>query len=1015
MKNAYWKYGLNTVLSLSLILALIVALVPFPAQAAPPTPAAFGKGHGLIRLKAATLDPQREQKLNLPDSLAIHGYAPEERGYYIVQFTGPVRAEWKAQVSAVGAELLDYLPEFAFKVRMTPAQAVQVQQLPNVAWMGLFQPAFKLSPGLKRDGTNVYRVQVERGADAALATLAIAQSGADVLQRNRNVLLVAADATQVDAIARVLDVAWIENFVLYEKHNEYGAGAIMGANAANANGYDGSSQIAAVADTGLGDGTPAGAHPDIPAGRITGVYSWSTDDLRFCYRITPDGAQDVSSGHGTHVALSVLGDGGASGEGTGTAPAANLVFQAVEEYVDFYGLCQDPTLPDGYYLLGIPTELHDLFQQAYDAGARIHANSWGSDAAGEYTEDSAAADDFIWNNPDMVITFSAGNAGTDGDEDGVVDADSIGSPATAKNVITIGASENDRQGNYQCDSSLTYTSYDAYQENETCQTMSGQNILGTYGGRWPDDYPAEPLASDVTAGNAGQMASFSSRGPTDDLRIKPDVVAPGTWVLSGFSSLYQEGYGDPQNAQDGNFQYDGWGMPVNDQYKYMGGTSMSNPLAAGAATVVRDYYQKAHSISASAALVKATLINSAVDMLDENNDGVDDNAFPIPNIHEGWGRIDLASATDDSHLFIDDATGLNTGESAAYGFTVDTAGSPLKISLVWSDPASAVAAGTNLVSDLDITVVSPSGEVYFGNVFNNGWSETGGGQEAVNNVENVYIQSAEAGTWTVQVYGYNTPVAAQPFALVVDGASSQTTPPDVPPTVDFFNPFEGAVVNGVVPIEIYADDAEDGQETLLVEWNVDGGSWASATFDNLLFLYTDQWDTTGLAEGDYTLNARATDSASNVTETSITVTVSSEVDPTIHVGDLDGESSTGRGRRWNASVTITAVDASDTPVAGAEVYGLWGAAGSVSCTTDASGQCQVHIIGVSRQTNSVSFTVTDLYHPNYVYESSLNSDPDGDSDGTTITVDRPTRAQSTGELDANEHPLYLPIAVQPAE
>ena len=100
------------------------------------------------------------------------------------------------------------------------------------------------------------------------------------------------------------------------------------------------------------------------------------------------------------------------------------------------------------------------------------------------------------------------------------------------------------------------------------------------------------------------------------------------------------------------------GCPYSEDYKYMGGTSMSNPLAAGGAAVVRDYYQKAHALSASAALVKATLINSAVDLLDENNDGVNDNDYPIPNVHEGWGLVNLANATDNSHQFVEEAAGV---------------------------------------------------------------------------------------------------------------------------------------------------------------------------------------------------------------------------------------------------------------------------------------------------------------------------------------------------------------------
>ena len=695
--------------------------------------------------------------------------------YYVVQFSGPILAEWRAALEASGAEILAYLPDFAYKVRMNPAQADQAAGLDGVTGVTLFQASQKLSRNLLRDGaTHLYRVRVEHGADAGLATAAIAQSGAQVLGRDGQILLVAADGAQVDALAQVLDVAWVENFLFREKHNEYGAGVIMGANTANANGYDGSTQIAAVADTGLGDGTAAGAHPDIPASRIVAIYNWTAPDSFPCYDVIPDGPVDVDSGHGTHVSVSVLGDGGASGEGKGTAPAARLVFQATEEYLDTYGACSGS--PDGYYLIGIPNDIKQLFQQAYNAGARIHSNSWGSAVAGDYTLDSANADSFIWTNKDMVITFSAGNEGTDANADGVVDNDSTGSPATAKNVLTVGASENDRQDNYQCDTSLTYTSHDAYQTGQTCSSMSGNqsDFLGTWGQRYPSDFPAEPLASDVTAGNQEQMASWSSRGPTDDNRIKPDVVAPGTWILSGYSGLYQEGHGDPVNPQNGIYQWDGWGMPRNVDYKGMGGTSMSNPLTAGAATVVRDYYQKAHALSASAALVKATIINSAVDMLDENNDGVNDNDYPIPNNHEGWGRVNVANATDGGHKFVDNTSGVSTNGVKTYQASV-TGGGALKVTVVWSDYPSSESASINLVNDLDVTVKGPGGTpVYLGNVFSGGWSATGGSADRRNNVENVYVQSAAAGTWTIEVKGFNVPNGPQPFALVVDGATTLT-------------------------------------------------------------------------------------------------------------------------------------------------------------------------------------------------------------------------------------------------
>jgi serine protease AprX len=725
-----------------------------------------------IRLKVATFTPALGQSPAIPSRLAIAGYAAGQRGYYIVQFRGPVEQAWKDQVAAQGAEILDYVPDFAFKVRMNPAQASRVAVLPDVAWTGLFHPAYKLSPTLVRSGTSLYRVRIERGTDIGLARAAIAQSGAQVLRQTGQIMLVAADSAQIDAVAGVLDVAWVENFRFAEKHNEYGGGTIIGAGVANSRTYDGSSQIAAVADTGLGGGTAATAHPDIPSSRIVNIYDWAASSAFLCYDAYPDGPRDVDSGHGTHVAGSVLSDGGASGEGKGVAPAAKLVFQAVEDYIAPYGACNSS--PDGYYLVGLPDDLHQLFQQAYTAGARIHSNSWGSAVAGDYTLDSANADDFIWNHKDMSITFSAGNEGIDANADGVIDNDSTGSPATAKNVITVGASENDRQGHYECDTGLNYQSHDAYQPNTTCSGMGGQNILGTYGVRWPADYPANPIASDPTAGNQEQMAAFSSRGPTDDGRIKPDVVAPGTWILSTYSDMYQEGYDAGTNPRNGAFQVDGWGMPKNQGYKYFGGTSMSNPLTAGAATVVRDFYQKAYGRSASSALTKATLINSAVDLLDENNDGANDNDFPIPNVHEGWGRVNLDAATDGNHKLVDQTTGLSTAGSASWIFSVNAA-KPVKVTLVWSDFASTETATKNLVNDLDLVLTAPNGTIYRGNVFSGGWSQTGGSADRTNNVENVYVQSAATGTWTVQVSGYNVPNGPQLFALVVGGADSDLT------------------------------------------------------------------------------------------------------------------------------------------------------------------------------------------------------------------------------------------------
>jgi len=896
-----------------------------------------------------------------------------ERGTWLVQFSGPVRSTWKDALAATGADLLEYVPDFAFKVRMTPAQARRASRLESVRWVGPFHPAYKLSTRLVRAGERLYTVRLERRSDAARAASAIVAAGGRLVSRQGETLVVSAPAARLESLAAIGDVAWIENLALRKKYNEYGGGRILGADIATAAGFEGSTQTVAVADTGIGGGTPATAHRDIPASRIAAIFNRPGAAGGCFASVVDDGARDVDTGHGTHTTSSILSGGDSAGRGTGTAPEAHLVFQAVENYATISTICQILYgLPNGYYLTGLPTDLRQLYQQAYSAGARIHSNSWGSDVAGQYTADAANTDDFVWSHRDLTVTFSAGNAGVDADGNGGVDGDSMGSPATAKNVIAVGASENDRQGNYPCD----VTKF------AVCVAQGGNNALFTYGEAWPFDFPAPPLKNDPSAGNAEQMAAFSSRGPTDDGRIKPDIVAPGTWVLSGFSDLYQEGYDTQANPQTGLYQYDGWGYPLDDKYKYMGGTSMANPLVAGAAAAVRDFFEKVHAHAASAALVKATLVNSAVDLLDENNDGADDNDMPIPNVYEGWGRVNLAAATDGSRQFADEGAGLVTGGSAVFSYDVSS-GTPFKVTLAWTDYPGTQSATRMLVNDLDLEVESPDGTLFRGNVFGGGESSWGGLPDRVNNLENVFITAPPPGTWTVTVRGYNVPQGPQPFALVVAG-NVGTGPVDTPPTVTITDPPAGAVVSGTVTVR--ADATDDGVVTQ-VEFFVDGASIGTDSTSP----WAVTWDTSGESNGPHTVRAVATDDGGQMGENAISVTVDNGSAPTsAHVGDLDGVSGPWDSRRWRADVTIAVVDDTAQPVAGATVSGTWstGSQGTTSCVTDASGRCGV-FRRISNRRASVRWTVTAVSHPTLTYDSSANSDPDGDSDGTRITVTRP--------------------------
>ena len=130
------------------LLGIMVIVEPVFAQDRQPHP---------VRLKVQTL---------IPDLAADSGTLPADHvaqaqqadDYYIVQFSGPIEPSWKDEVTALGAHLLHYIPDYAFKVRMTRAQAVQVRKLSNVVWIERFKPEYKLDPDLKRNGTRIYKV-----------------------------------------------------------------------------------------------------------------------------------------------------------------------------------------------------------------------------------------------------------------------------------------------------------------------------------------------------------------------------------------------------------------------------------------------------------------------------------------------------------------------------------------------------------------------------------------------------------------------------------------------------------------------------------------------------------------------------------------------------------------------------------------------------------------------------------------------------------------------------------------
>jgi hypothetical protein len=166
----------------------------------------------------------------------------------------------------------------------------------------------------------------------------------------------------------------------------------------------------------------------------------------------------------------------------------------------------------------------------------------------------------------MVIVVAAGNGGTDRGADGWVDRGSVYAPGTAKNVVAVGASEGYR-------------------------TVGGNQ--GTYGPPF-----APPVYGDTISESPDGLAAFSSRGPAADGRVRPDLVAPGTNIVSSRSH-------DPLAS---------CAYPLDGNHCYHSGSSQATPFVSGAALLVREHYQRMGHATPSAALIKATLIHGASDL-----------------------------------------------------------------------------------------------------------------------------------------------------------------------------------------------------------------------------------------------------------------------------------------------------------------------------------------------------------------------------------------------------------------
>ncbi|MFO7792303.1 MAG: S8 family serine peptidase [Candidatus Saliniplasma sp.] len=665
----------------------------------------------------------------------------DNKGLYLINTLGPVNPEWRTKLEGLDIEVVDYVPDHTYKVWMEHQLSDRVDQLFFVDRVSTYPQEYKIAPDIK---TGRLSIDVVEGSLERVVRQVRHLNGVTnlhILHDTNRIMIHAKDMKVMNRIAQLEEVIfispWLERELSSElesqliggywnssdpsePYREYGDhGAFV-----NQLGYSGEGVVSGLADTGLGDGSLGDAgHSDF-TGRVLGGHSFSND------KNWSDG-----NGHGTHCAGSMAGDtyGGTGTEYAGHGPY--YVSQGLAYGSNLYG---QKVFTDGGSWIG-PSQDYDIPRDAKVHGdVYVHSNSWGYGYSGVYYSSDSDydravrdSDPFGWENDGMVITAAAGNAGEDAA--GERDETSIGSPGNAKNVITVGAS-----GTYMPDS-----------------TQFGGSIDSV-----------EPY----------NVTSWSSKGWTEDNRVKPDVVAPGRSVLSTSSPM--------TDTDDGNIYTE------DDRYEWMSGTSMATPAVTGAAAVVVEWYEDTYGERPSPAMVKALLINSARPLLNDlNSDGEIDY---IPNKDEGWGMVDAGSllSREESSFIEDQSNTLTTGEVKEYDLEFDSEDEPLKFTLVWTDRYGQAYDNPSLKNDLDLEIVSPSGMVYKGNSFQQGWTppDTGAntdfdrnddGSDDVNTVENIFIPAdgLESGAYTVRVIGNNIPEDAlnigspmQDFALVTHNA-----------------------------------------------------------------------------------------------------------------------------------------------------------------------------------------------------------------------------------------------------
>lgn len=669
----------------------------------------------------------------------------------LIQWRGAVQPSWIAELNRLGVEIVDYIPENAYLVygdwKVLSAMQKRMADKDYVRWEGMYRATDKIQPGaleVSREEPDLFAVQMVLNPQSNPETLKTIRS----LQISETIkeepagkyynVITRLPPEEIAKLAERPDIISIGPYATPKMFCE--RQAIIMASQLNGNvpmlgaGYlnwlagkgftqaqfDASGLVVDVTDSPIDNGTVSPNHFALyKDGTIVNNSPSRVVYSRLEGTANTGSVTQAQDGHGNLDAHIIGGQ-------------VNLnTFPHVDSSGYHFGMGICPFVKLGGSIIFDTSRFtspnyDNLAARAYRDGARVSGNSWGADTAGGYDVDAQNYDRLVRDaqpsgsavatagNQQMTFVFAAGNAGSG--------ASTVGSPGTAKNVITAGASEN-------------------------VHPFGGSDSSGV---------------SDTGANSANDVIDFSSRGPCADQRKKPDIMAPGTHVTGGVPQAVKtmSGTGAKLAIFDGSGVSGGVNsiyFPSAGQqfYTASSGTSHSTPAVAGAAALVYQWFINKGWASTtnpvSPAMVKAYLMNASRYMT-----GVFANDNLYSN-NQGMGMVNLDTSFDTTPRLLRDQMSADlftaSGQSRTWSGIIASSSKPVRITVAWTD-APGSTTGNAYKNNLDLTV-TVNGTTYKGNVFTGANSTTGGTADVRNNVESVFLPVGTTGNVTVTVTATN--------------------------------------------------------------------------------------------------------------------------------------------------------------------------------------------------------------------------------------------------------------------